>query len=275
MRLKDKIAIVTGGGGGLGEGISLCLAREGAKVAVSDIDHAAAKAVAAKTRDSGVRAIAVKTDVSLEKDVQELFEVTAKELGELDILVCCAGIAGYESRDLNSEELLLVEHYKTDDWDRTFAVNMRGVFLCNRAAAPIFRKKNSGKIVNISSIAGRKGVDFLPAYAATKAGVISFTQTMALQMAPHHVNVNAVCPGVIYTPMWEKGSQILAKGHPMFQGTGADPKDALDMLVQNLIPFRTYQTPEDVGNAVVFLVSDEAREITGQALNVCGGMHFS
>ena len=114
--------------------------------------------------------------------------------------------------------------FPVEDWDRTFAVNMKGVFLCNRAAAPLFRAKNAGRIVNISSVAGRRGVDFLPAYAATKAGVISFTQSMALLMAPNHVNVNAVCPGVIYTPMWQRGSQILAKGHPMFAGSGIEAK---------------------------------------------------
>ena len=275
MKLKDKVAIVTGGGGGLGEGICLCLAREGANVAVSDLNLELAEKVAAKVREKGVKAIPVKTDVSLEQDVQVLFDTTTKELGGLDILVCCAGISGYETRNLDNLGLLQIEDIPVEDWDRTFAVNMRGVFLCNRAAAPIFREKQAGRIVNISSVAGRRGMDFLPAYAATKAGVISFTQSMALLMASVHVNVNAVCPGIIYTPMWEKGSELLAKGHPMFAGSGIDAKAALDMMVNALIPFKTYQTPEDIGNAVVFLASDDAKEITGQALNVCGGMVFN
>jgi meso-butanediol dehydrogenase/(S,S)-butanediol dehydrogenase/diacetyl reductase len=272
MRLKGKIAIVTGGGGGLGQGICLCLAQEGANVVVSDLDQQLADAVAAKVREKGPKALALKTDVSREEDVKKLVDQTVKEMGDVDILVCCAGVSGFSNREATS---LDIEELPVEQWDETFAVNMRGVFLCNRTVAPIFRRKNQGRIINISSVAGRKGSAFLPAYHASKAAVISFTQSMALQMAAHHVNVNAVCPGIIYTPMWERGAQVIAKAHPMFAGTGINPKEALDMLVQTSIPFKTYQTPEDIGKAVVFLSSDEAGEITGQALNVCGGMYFS
>lgn len=272
MRLKGKVAIVTGGGGGLGEGICLCLAQEGANVVISDLDQPLADAVAAKVREKGSKSLAIKTDVSREEEVNNLVDQTVKEMGDVDILVCCAGVSGFSNREAAS---IHIEELPVEQWDETFAVNMKGVFLCNRAVAPIFRRKNQGRIVNIASIAGRKGSDLLVAYAASKAAVISFTQSMALQMAPHHVNVNAVCPGIIYTPMWEKGSQLLAKTHPMFAGSGINPKEALDMVVQTSIPFKTYQTPEDIGKAVVFLVSEEAREITGQALNVCGGMYFS
>ncbi len=275
MRLKDRVAIVTGGGGGLGEGICLCLAREGAHVAVSDIQLDLAEKVAARVKEAGGQALALRTDVSREEDVQMLVETTVRELGGVDILVCSAGIAGFTERGRDSDEPLLVENIRVNDWDQVFDVNVKGVFLCNRAVAPIFREQGTGRIVNIASVAGRKGSDFLIAYSATKAAVINFTQSMALQMAPHHVNVNAVCPGIIYTPIWEEGSQILATAHPLFAGKGVPPKMALDMLVQSLVPFKKYQTPEDIGNAVVFLVSDEAQEITGQALNVCGGMVFS
>jgi NAD(P)-dependent dehydrogenase (short-subunit alcohol dehydrogenase family) len=272
MRLKGKIAIVTGGGGGLGEGICLCLAQEGADIVVSDLDQKLADAVAAKVREKGPKSLAIKTDVSREDDVKKLVDQTVKAMGDVDILVCCAGISGYSNREPAS---LNIEDLPVEQWDETFAVNMRGVFLCNRTVAPIFRKKNQGRIINIASIAGRKGSAFLSAYHASKAAVISFTQSMALQMAPHHVNVNAVCPGIIYTPIWERGAQVIAKAHPMFAGTGINPKEALDMIVQTTIPFKTYQTPEDIGKAVVFLASEEAKEITGQALNVCGGMYFS
>jgi len=272
MRLKDKIAIVTGGGGGLGEGICLCLAQEGAEVVVSDLDQQLADAVAAKVREKGPKSLAIKTDVSREDDVKKLVDQTVKEMGDVDILVCCAGVSGFSITETTS---LDIEEVTVEQWDKTFAVNMRGVFLCNRTVAPIFRRKNQGRIVNISSLAGRKGSDIMVAYAASKAAVINFTQSMALQLAPHHVNVNAVCPGIIYTPMWEQGIQILVKAHPMFAGTGVNPKDALDMVVQTRVPFKTYQTPEDIGHAVVFLASDEAKEITGQSLNVCGGSYFN
>jgi len=272
MKLKGKIAIVTGGGGGLGEGICLCLAQEGADVVVSDINQQLADAVAIKVREKGSRSMAVKTDVSREDDVKKMVDQTVNEMGDLDILVCCAGVSGYANREAFS---LKIDDLPVALWEETFDVNTKGVFLCNRAVAPIFRSKNQGRIVNISSVAGRKGSDFLPAYAASKAAVINFTQSMALQMAPHHVNVNAVCPGIIYTPIWERGAQVLIQAHPLFAGSGIAPKDAMDMVVQTSIPFKTFQKPEDIGNAVVFLVSEEGKEITGQALNVCGGMYFS
>jgi len=275
MKVKDKIAIVTGGGGGLGEGIALCLAKEGAHVVVSDNQLNLAEKVAAKVRDLGRKSISTETDVTDEAQVQQMVDETVKELGGLDIMICCAGISGIVDRGIDSEEALRIENIQVEDWDTTFAVNVKGVFLCNRAAAPIFRKQNSGKIVNISSVAGRRPNDFLLAYATSKAAVISFTQSMALLMAPHHINVNCVCPGIIYTPMWKAGSELLVKIHPALKGTGLGPKEALDAMVNTLIPFKKYQTPEDIGNAVTFLCSSEAEEITGQSLNVCGGMAFN
>jgi len=275
MKVKDKIAIVTGGGGGLGEGIALCLAKEGAHVVVSDNQLNLAEKVEAKVKELDRKSISVKADVTDEAQVQQMVDETVKALGGLDIMVCCAGIMGLDPHGVDSEESLYIENIQVGDWDTTFAVNVKGVFLCNRAAAPIFRKQNSGKIVNISSVAGRWPSEFLVAYATSKAAVIAFTQNMALLMAPHHVNVNCVCPGIIYTPMWKEGSEILVKIHPALKDTGLGPKEALDMLVNTRIPFKKYQTAEDIGKAVTFLSSSEAEEITGQSLNVCGGMAFN
>ena len=275
MRLKDNVAIVTGGGGGLGEGIALCLAEEGADIVVSDIKQDLAEKAAARVKDLGRKSLALETDVSKEDQVQSLVDMTLDNMGRIDILVCCAGVFGGTHREPDSDEPFLVVNILVDDWDFTFDTNVKGVFLCNRAVAPVFREQNSGRIVNISSVAGRKGNDMLLAYSTSKAAVIAFSQGMALQMAPYHVNVNTVCPGIIYTPMWQEGSKLLAEYHPLFKGTGVKPKDALDAVVATQIPFKTYQTPEDIGKAVVFLVSDDAKEITGQALNVCGGMAFN
>ena len=275
MRLKNQVAIVTGGGGGLGEGIALCLAEEGADIVVSDIKPDLAEKVAARVKDLGRKSMALETDVSKEDRVQSLFDMTLDNMGRLDILVCCAGVFGATHRKPDSEEPFWVENVLVEDWDFIFDTNVKGVFLCNRAVAPVFRKQSSGRIVNISSVAGRKGHDMLLAYSTSKAAVIAFSQGMALQMAPHHVNVNTVCPGIIYTPMWEAGSKLLVEYHPLFKGTGLKPKDALDAVVETQIPFKTYQTPEDIGKAAVFLASDDAKEITGQALNVCGGMAFN
>jgi len=202
-------------------------------------------------------------------------DVTVKEFGGLDIMICGAGISGFVHRGTNSTEPLIIENVRVEDWDLTFAVNMKGVFLCNQAAAPIFRKQNAGKIVNISSVGGRRPNENLIAYAASKAAVINFTQSMAVHMAPHHVNVNCVCPGIIYTPMWKGGVELFSNLNPDSLPEGTDPKVILDSIVDSEIPFKKYQTPEDIGKAVLFLSSEEAEEITGQSLNVCGGMAFN
>ena len=275
MKVKDKVAIVTGGGGGLGEGISLCLANEGAHVVVSDNQPDLAEKVAGKVKELGRNSMAIATDVTDEKQVQELVDGTVKEFGGLDIMICAAGISGFVHRGTNSTEPLIIENIRVEDWDLTFAVNTKGVFLCNKIAAPIFRKQNSGKIVNISSVGARRPNEILMAYAASKAAVINFTQNMAVHMAPHHVNVNCVCPGIIYTPMWKGGVELFSNLNPESLPPGTDPKVLLDSIVESEIPFKKYQTPEDIGKAVVFLSSAEAEEITGQSLNVCGGMAFN
>lgn len=268
MRLKDRVAIVTGGGGGLGEGICLCLAREGAHVVVSDLKLELAERVAAEVKDLGRKAIAVRTDVCSADSCKEMVDVTLKEMGRLDVLVANAGVDGLPTGD--SPVSPLIEDIQEEDWNRVVDVNLKGVFLCNRAVAPLFKEKKAGRIINISSVAGRQGEGLLVPYAATKAGVISLTQSIALQLAPYHVNVNAVCPGIIWTPMWERLASFASRALP--EAGGAPPKDVFNLMVAARIPFKKEQTPTDIGNAVVFLASDEASEITGQALNVCGGM---
>jgi NAD(P)-dependent dehydrogenase (short-subunit alcohol dehydrogenase family) len=272
MRLKDQVAVVTGGGGGLGEGICLCLAREGASVVVSDVKMELAETVAAKIEKKGVKALAIQTDVRKPDDCRDLIDTAISRMGKLDILVCCAGVGRATSKDL-SQVLLTVENVTESEWDLTIDVNLKGVFLCNQAVVPYFKDQKKGKIVNISSVAGRQGNEALMAYAASKAGVISLSQSMALHLAPYNVNVNTVCPGIIWTPMWADGVEFFSTSHPQFKGM--DPKQIFDTMVQTQIPTQKAQTPEGMGNAVVFLVSDEAREITGQALNVCGGMKMN
>lgn len=272
MRLKDKVAIVTGAGGGLGEGICLCLAREGAQVVVSDLKLDLAEQVAAKVRAEGQKALAVQTDVRVKKDCQALIDRTVKEMGRIDILVCNAGVSGFVHRRESTEPPIL-ESISEDDWNLTIDVNLKGVFLCNQAVVPYFREQKEGKIINVSSIGGRKGVDFIPHYCASKAGVILFTQAIALQLAPYNVNVNTVCPGLIWTPMWEEAAHVLAQSNPAFKGL--TPDQVFQGAVQNMIPLRRPQMPEDIGNAVVFLASDDAKQITGQALNVDGGAVFN
>ena len=275
MRLKDKVAIVTGGGGGLGEGISLCFAREGAHVVVSDVNAELAEKVAAEVKEKGRKSLAMQTDVRSPAQVEELVEKTIAEMGALDILVCSHGVSGMTHREHDPDEPITLEGITEDDWDLTLDVNLKGVFLCNRAATPHFKKQNGGKIINVSSVGGRRGNPQLFAYSISKAGVIALSQALAQQLAPYNVNVNTICPGIIYTPMWQAGAELLAKMDPRFKDLDISGKDALDFMVQMVIPFKRMQTPEDIGNTAVFLASDEAKEITGQAINVCGGMHFA
>ncbi|UCD56417.1 MAG: glucose 1-dehydrogenase [Candidatus Hydrogenedentota bacterium] len=275
MRLKDSVAIVTGGGGGLGEGISVCLSREGAHVVVSDLSLELAEKVAAEVKKTGQKSLAIQTDVSKADQCEKLVQTTVDEMGKVDILVCSAGVSGVTHREHDPDAPLTLESVTEDDWNLTMDVNLKGVFLCNRAVATHFREQNSGKIINISSVGGRKGSPLLFAYSISKAAVIALTQAVAQQLAPFSVNVNAICPGIIYTPMWEAGAKLLVKLHPMLKGSGLSPEEAANLMVQNQIAFKRMQTPEDIGNAAVFLASEEAKEITGQALNVCGGMHFS
>ena len=272
MRLKDKVAIVTGGGGGIGEGICLSLAREGAHVVVSDVNQEPAEKVARKVEETGRKSLAIKTDVRMAKECQALFDTTVAELGQIDILVCCAGVGGFVLQG-DSEEPAMLETILEEEWDLTMDVNLKGVFLCNQKIAPYFKKQKSGKIINISSIGGRKGLDFIPHYCASKAGVIVFTQAVASQLAPFNINVNTICPGVVWTPMWEVGAKALSYTYPQFKGM--DPDKIFDAMVEHLTALKRPQSPEDIGNAVVFLASSEADQITGQALNVDGGAVMS
>jgi meso-butanediol dehydrogenase/(S,S)-butanediol dehydrogenase/diacetyl reductase len=271
-RLDGKVAVVTGGGGGLGEGICLCLAREGAQVVVSDINLSLAEKVSAKVKEVGQKSLAIQTDVRLAGECQNLVDTSLKEMGRIDILVCNAGVLGINSL-MDSTEPPWLENISEEDWDQTLDVNLKGVFLCNRAIAPYFKRQKKGKIINIASIGGRRGLPYIPHYCASKAGVIVLTQGVAAQLAPFNVNVNTICPGVIWTPMWEKLASMLSKSYPPFKGMS--PGEVFRGRVQNAIPQGKSQTPEGIGNAVVFLASEEANEITAQAMNVDGGAVFS
>jgi NAD(P)-dependent dehydrogenase (short-subunit alcohol dehydrogenase family) len=275
MRLKDKVAVVTGGGGGLGEGIALCFAKEGADVVISDVNMELAEKVAAGVRKEGRRALAIKTDVRIPAQVDELISKTLDEMGGIDILTCSHGVSGMTHREHAEDEVPTLESITEEDWDLTLDVNLKGVFLCNKAVTPHFKEKGRGKIINVSSVGGRKGSPQLFAYSISKAGVIALSQALALQLAPYSINVNTICPGIIYTPMWQEGAKLMAKMDPRFKDLDITPKATLDFMVEMAIPFKRMQTPEDIGNTAVFLASDEASEITGQAINVCGGMHFS
>jgi meso-butanediol dehydrogenase/(S,S)-butanediol dehydrogenase/diacetyl reductase len=261
MRLQGKVAVVTGGGAGIGRGIVLCMAKEGADIAIPDIQDANAQAVVKEVLAMGRKAISMRCDVTKGAEVEATVDRIKKEMVRVDILVNNAGMASAPGMPFtnNTEE----------DWDRTYAVNLKSVFLTCKALAPYFIERKAGRIINIASIAGPLAALTMPPYSVAKGGVITFTRVIAKELAPHGVTVNAICPGVLWTAFWEKLAQHIADTNPAFKGMTA--RQVFDKRVGDVIPMKREQTPEDIGLAAVFLASEEARNITGQALNVDGG----
>ena len=255
MQLMGRVAVVTGAGRGIGREIALELARRGADVVVADLDVASAKGVAGEIAALGRRSLPMPVDVAMRSQVDELVERTAQEMGRLDIFVNNAGIVHVKPFLEITEE----------EWDRVFAVNVKGVLFGTQAAAREMIKQRSGRIINLASIAGKLGRPMLAAYAASKAAVISITRSAALVLAPYGITVNAICPGVVDTQMWEKIDAEMgayegkAKGEVM-RGRIAE------------IPLGRVEKPEDVARVAAFLASDDSAYMTGQAINVCGGI---
>ena len=262
MRLTGKVAIVTGGAMGIGRGIVLCMAKEGADVAIADLQVEPAGKVADEVKALGRKAVVVKTDVTKEADIQALFDRVRRDLGRIDILVNNAGVA--------SKPGLPFTNNTEADWDRVYAVNVKSVFLTCKAIAPYFIERKSGRIINIASIAGTMNSPVMPPYSVSKMGVITFTKIVAKELAPHGINVNAICPGILWTAFWQELAEHMAKTNPQF--AAMTPRQVFESRVNAVIPMKREQTPEDIGWAAVFLASDEARNITGQALHVDGGV---
>jgi NAD(P)-dependent dehydrogenase (short-subunit alcohol dehydrogenase family) len=244
MRIEDRVAIVTGGGSGIGRSTCLRLAEEGGKIAVFDLDFESASETAAAVREAGGDAAAFKVDVSRSTAVEDGVNQVLARYGEIDILVNNAGIALTLSIAKTTEEI----------WDRLHEVNLKGTFLCCHAVLPHMRRQRYGKIVNMASAAGKMGSLGNVHYGATKAGVIGFTKGLATEVGPFNITVNAVGPGFINTPMLERA---------------AGPH--LIRLFEQKVPLRRIGEPRDVANAVLFLSSDDSAYITGQCLFVCGG----
>lgn len=244
-RLDSRVAIVTGGGRGLGESISLTLAREGANVSVFDININEAERVAAKIKALGRNSKAYKVNIASSTQVNETIDEIIRENGKVDILVNNAGIISTHDTPMTVTDEI---------WEREMGVNLSGAFYCCRAVLPAMMKQSYGKIVNISSIAGDTGRPAASAsYAASKAGIYGLTMSLAKFAAQYGINVNAVCPGVILTGI-----------HDSY------PKEVLDRLVSE-IPFKRKGTPDDIANAVLFLASAESDFMTGTRLRVNGG----
>ena len=266
MQMDDKVVMVTGGAGGVGEGIAKVLAQRGADVAVADIDLQGATEVAHELAQYGYKARAYWVDVTKRERLQETVKAILSRLSRIDVLVNVAGViaaTGFEDTVTSREE----------DWDVTFTVNVKGTVLASEVLAEHMMERGAGKIINIASHAGRVGGAGGGAYGASKAAVIHLTQSFAMQLAPHNINVNVVCPGTIWTPMWERIAERNRRNDP--KKANLTGRQIFEEAIRDRCPLKREQTPEDIGKAVAFFASDDAFNITGQALNVNGGTRMN
>jgi NAD(P)-dependent dehydrogenase (short-subunit alcohol dehydrogenase family) len=244
-RLKDKVALITGGGSGMGRASCLLFAREGAMVAVVDRAEATGRETLRLIRDEGGRGSFIAADVASAVDVDRMVETTVGDHGRLDILFNNAGIEG------PSVDLL---EYGEEDWARVIAVNLTAVYRAMRAAIPHMINQGGGVILSTASVAGLVGLARSSAYSAAKAGVIGLTRTVALEYGPHNIRANCICPGFVSTPMLDR---VLG--------------DRPESVLHRLAPLRRIGTAEDVAHAAVYLASDEASYVTGVPFMVDGG----
>lgn len=243
---KDRIAVVTGASRGIGRSISLALAAKGATIVAVDMDQAATDAIVAELQAAGAKALAVVGNVTVAADVERMIEAAMEAFGRVDILVNNAGI----TRDG------LLMRMKDEDWDAVLNVNLKGAFLCTRAAFKVMSKQRYGRIVNIASVVGQMGNAGQANYCASKAGLIGLTKSNARELAKRSITVNAVAPGFIATAM-----------------TDALSEKVRDELTAQ-IPLERLGSADDIANAVVFLASEQSAYITGHVLSVNGGMYM-
>ena len=262
--LKGRVALITGAGGGIGRGIARCLAEEGVHLALADISKSGAEAAAEEIRKFDVNIIPYVLDVTDKSQCADIVDATNNEMGSLDIVVNNAGVIGGADFRLG----MPLSDINEDDWDDTYNVNVKGVFLLCQASLEKMKGNGWGRIINISSRAGRDGRETIPHYSASKAAVIIFTQALAREVARAGITVNAVCPGLIWSAMWEQLAGQFRKKFPIFKGKTA--REVFEHFVEQT-PMGVEQSTEDIGRAVAFLASDDAKTITGQAILVDSG----
>jgi 3-oxoacyl-[acyl-carrier protein] reductase len=243
---KDRVAVITGASRGIGRSIALALAAQGARIVAFDLDMAETEKVAGEIRELGVDALAVQGNVTVAADTERMIDAALEKFGRVDILVNNAGI----TRDG------LLMRMKDEDWDAVLGVNLKGAFLCSRAASKVMAKQRYGRIINISSVVGQMGNAGQANYCASKAGLMGLTKSNARELAKRNVTVNAVAPGFIATAM-----------------TDALPEKTRQELAAQ-IPLERLGTADDIANAVLFLATERSGYITGQVIGVNGGMYM-
>ncbi|HET8986484.1 MAG TPA: SDR family NAD(P)-dependent oxidoreductase [Trueperaceae bacterium] len=255
----DKVALVTGGGTGIGREIALTLARSGADIAVCGLDSADLELVGAEVRSLGRRTLAMQADVSREEDVHRVVASTVQRLGGLDILVNNASVVG---------QVGPVSDLGIADWERTLAVNLTGPMLCSRAAIRHMRDHGGGSIVNVSSNVARRGVANRAPYVCSKWALNGLTQTLAIEVAQFNIRVNAICPGPVMTDRLRSAMEAMAHRR------GITFEELHEEWVAES-PMQRFATAEECAKVVLFLAGDESSAMTGQALNVTAGMLMS
>ena len=255
MKLSNKAAVVTGGGRGIGKEIALALAREGANVLVAGRQADVLEQTASEINSLGRRSVFCVTDVSSESQVDAMVNTALETFGQIDILVNNAGITGPTAP---------VTHVTRDQWDEVMAINLTGAFLCARAVVPQMIARRSGKIVNISSIAGKTAYALRSSYAASKWGILGLSCTLAQELGPHNIQVNAICPG---PTAGERMSGVIAE---RAKEMGRTAEEIEEMYVEGTALKRMVD-PKHVAAAAVFLCSDESNSITGEAIDVSAG----
>lgn len=258
QRLNGQVAIVTGGGQGLGEALAKRLDQEGCKVVVADINLENSQKVAAGLKD----ALAIKVDVTDETQVEAMVQTTIAKYGKLDLLISNAAILIAKP----------VTEFPAEQWRRVIDVNLIGYFLTAKAAAQVMIPNRRGNIIQINSKSGKKGSYKNSAYAASKFGGIGLTQSLALELAEYGIRVNAICPGnLLNSPLWNDGPNSLFKQYAANQGI---TEEEVRQKYLNQVPLRRSCEYEDICNIMVFLASDESSYMTGQAINVTGGQEM-
>ncbi|MBN2061015.1 MAG: SDR family oxidoreductase [Deltaproteobacteria bacterium] len=249
MRLKDKVAIITGAGSGMGQAAAILFAKEGAKVVVADIKTDLGEKTVNMVKDDGGEAIFIAVDVSKEKEVENMVDTTVKEYGKLDIIYNNAGIAPVETPFLTITE---------ETWDRFMNINLKGTFFGCKYAIPIFKQAGKGVIINAAALAGILPSPGRSHYNSTKGGVILLTKSLAVEMAEFNIRVNAIAPGPTLTPM--------------LQNLIDNSTEEFVCQLNAIVPLGRLIKPEDIAKTALFLASDESEMITGVILSVDGGM---
>lgn len=257
---SNKVAIVTGASGGLGKETAVRFAGAGAKVVIGDIKVEAGRKTEQEIIADGGEAIFIELDVTSRESVKHMVKTTVETFHGVDILVNIAGVSG--SGDFSAFNELTEEQ-----WDITYNVNLKGQVFCCQAVYDIFRKQGHGKIVNVSSVAAKIPTPAIPHYGASKAASVSLTRSLAHDMARFNVNVNGVCPGWIWTPIYSENPSLDKRAAK----AGLTTREMFDNTVKRMVPFRREQTEADIAYTIMFLCSEAARNITAQNINVDGG----